>query len=150
MPNMPIATSQKCMELGGNAACARQIAIAELGRGNEEAALAATRFAEQLTTGGINTLAALAYLYGRLGQADEAQRVIQELSEAAESRHIEPLRWADVYIGIGDYDTAFNIVSENIDRRAAYGSTWIEKNVFDDPALEEPRWVELRNRMRPR
>jgi TolB-like protein/Tfp pilus assembly protein PilF len=143
------ASYQKCLELGVSAVCANQLAESELGRGNKEAALEAVRYSEQITNGGANVYAINAYLYGHLGMPDEARRMSQELNEIAREGYVNPLLWALVDIGVGDYDAAYNIITENLElaRRPSPLSS-ITSNVLNDPVLEEPRWVELREQMR--
>jgi len=144
---------QKCLELGGNSACSRFLAASEFGRGDNGAALEALRVTEQISVGSSSAYAFAAYMYGRMGQPDEAIRVFESAREAAVSQYLEPSNWAFAYMGVGDYDEAYNqldTAAGNIhsltDLRMRQP---IRLNLFADPVLEEPKWVELRGRLRP-
>jgi TolB-like protein/Tfp pilus assembly protein PilF len=145
------ASYQKCLDVGTSTVCAQQLAAAELLRGNEEAALDAVRYGEQITNGGTNTTATAAYLYSRLGLLEEARRSYEELSELAREAYVAPLQWAIADMGVGDYDAAYSVIAENLEivlrNTGAAGHAAIRDNFLDDPVLEEPRWVELRNQM---
>jgi hypothetical protein len=55
-----------------------------------------------------------------------------------------------VDIGLGDYEAAYNVNAENLDdaRRNGPLQNPVRDNLTNDSKLEEPRWVELRNRLR--
>jgi adenylate cyclase len=143
-----VASAQHCLEVGGNAGCARVLALTEIVRGNIDAALDATRNIEQISNGGANTFATLVYLYGGFGMPDESQRVYQQFSEMAREAYVNPALWALVDIGMGDYDAAYDAIAENLDgARMTRTLAPIQMNAFNDPVLEEPRWVELRHQM---
>lgn len=142
---------QKCLDLAVSGVCAWELAMIELHRGDEQAALDLTRFIDQTTSGSSgNAYATLAFLYGRLAQTDDARKNSDRLSALAREGYIRPTLWALVHIGVGDYDAAYNVIAENLDDARANGviQNQIGQNITNDPVLEEPRWVELRSQMR--
>jgi hypothetical protein len=56
-------------------------------------------------------------------------------------------------MGIGDYDQAFRqveLAAENlVFLQDTYLAHFIRFNSWSDPTLEEPEWVEARNKFRP-
>ena len=144
---------QECLAIApGEAVCYVFLARAEFARGNNEAALDALRRAEQLLPGDAAPAirGELAYGYGRLGQPEDARRAFEVVREVATNLYVDSSTWAWAYMGVGDYDEAFNAIAENLDRARYNGmARTIRLNSFDDPMLEEPEWVELREQMRP-
>ena len=137
------------------ASCPRELIQPEFALGNRDAALEALTLLEQIAAlDSPNSTAWLAYGYGLVGQRDDARRVFEALEAVAASiDYVDPVLWAMAYMGVGEYDEALNRLKLAIEnpasvRRTTYALN-IMKNLWSDPILEEPEWVEIRNKMRP-
>ena len=91
------------------------------------------------------------YGYGLLGQTEDAQRALRRLRQQATTRYVDSPRWAWAYLGIGDYQEALNQLNAAADNpeRIQYllALNYIRVNFWRDPMLEEPEFVEVRNRL---
>jgi Flp pilus assembly protein TadD len=149
---------QKCLSLDPTAGgCTRTLAWAEFALGNNEEALNGLRRREQISTG-VRQMADVAYGYGRLGQAEDARRVFETLRTRAVDEYVSASQWALAHMGVGDYDEALvllNAAADDLelpleeqlgqDMQALQG---IFGNVWSDPMLEEPEFVEVLERIR--
>lgn len=84
--------------------------------------------------------------HGIAGERDRALAVLNELLEARKTRYIQPQNIAIVYIGLGDFDSAF----EWLDR--AFGDrcgplTFLKVWPFMDRLRSDPRYDELMQRL---
>ncbi len=147
---------QECLDLRPlDSACNRRLAAAEIGRGNRDVALDVLRRLEsQYQDTGVATLAIMAHGFGVLGQLDSAQRAFERLRERATIRYVDPVIWAEAYMGVGDYDEALgllNAAAENPDLiQTPYMPLNMRINFWSDPMLEQPEFAEVRRRLRPR
>ena len=88
----------------------------------------------------------LGYAYGIAGRRADAEKLLQELESRGTSTST-PTAMAFVYVGLGDYDRAFDALE--LARRA--GDMWLTENNMDlifDPLRRDPRWKKLLSRMR--
>jgi TolB-like protein/tetratricopeptide (TPR) repeat protein len=149
-----IEAAQQCLTLDPRILiCSLYMARSEFGLGNHEAALDALRVTEQLT---LNDAAPeiqsiLAWGYGLLGQAEDAQRTFEKFRVLAADRHVNAVAWVWAYMGVGDYDEALRLlngIAENLELlREPYQAHLTRQNVWSDPMLEEPEWVEAREKL---
>ena len=97
--------------------CSRRLAAAEFGRGERDVALDVLRRLE-IRYGqdrGPGTWAVMGHGFGVLGQPDNAQRAFEMLQDLAVDRYVDPVIWAQVHMGIGDYDEAFRLLNTAIE-----------------------------------
>ena len=96
----------------------------------------------------------IAWGYHLLGEPEDAQRVFERFRELAADQHVDSSVWAWAYMGVGDYDEALNqlnAAAENLEYlRIAWVAFYIRQNTWSDPMLEQPEFVEVRERLRPR
>jgi TolB-like protein len=136
--------------------CALFLSSSEFGGGNDEAALDALRITEQLMPADAPPppRAGMAYGYGLLGQGQDAVRSFEIITELAAGRYVDPVTWARAHLGVGDYDEALRqltIAAENHELvQDPYPASFVALNMWSDPALEEPAFVEVRERLRVR
>jgi TolB-like protein/Tfp pilus assembly protein PilF len=122
-------------------------------RGNGEAALAHTRKAEELmeNIATITLFAELVYLYGVLGQSDDARRVLKKIREFSRTRRIPIAAWILCNLGSGDYDRALEWLEVAADDPQPYegyfGLMSVVLNYIHHPVLDEPRFRAVRLRM---
>ena len=115
---------------------------------NEAEALKELRIAEQMESSiNPNDIARLAYGYSRLGRSEDATRVFSVLqTRAAKGQLIRNSAWALSFLAIGEVEKAFDILSKNPNEGLRYLQV-IKSNIMDEPILDTPRFVELRNRI---
>jgi hypothetical protein len=145
-----IEVLQECLTLNpSDGGCSRALAAAEFARGNNEAALDALRLAE--LSGGFGTTVYISHGYGLLRQPEDAQRIFEIIRVRAADRYVDPVIWAWAYMGVGDYDEALNqlnTAAENPELIQDNGrSFYIAVNIWSDPMLDTPAFVEVRNRL---
>jgi eukaryotic-like serine/threonine-protein kinase len=78
--------------------------------------------------------AALAHSCGKAGRADEARRVLDELTELANCKYVAPYFVAGVHIGLGDYDRAIEYLEKSYEEH----SHWLIY-LHIDPSMDELR-----------
>ena len=127
-------------------------------RGNDTEAMRELRLAEDFAKGGAfispAILANIAYGYSRLGQRADAERLFTELQDMADDFRIGARSWAMAYMALGDYSEAANRLRSVVDNpgpdeglNASGAFEDIVLNRWNDPALEESEFVELREQL---
>ena len=129
----------------------------EMLRGNAEVAIQELRFGEQLNSG-VNRLmlTRLVYTYGRLGFADDAVRVFRRLETSSDDTGFATTTlvtsWVFGYLGVRDETLVASLLGQMVeDRGPSSGSfedrVFIARNLMNDPILEKPDFVELREQL---
>lgn len=88
----------------------------------------------------------LGYGFGRLGQVDEARRVLDELQSGGENGYVAELNLAAVYAGLGETDRAF----EQLEIAYAKREPWILALKIGpgfDTIRDDPRFTDLLRRV---
>jgi adenylate cyclase len=133
------------------------LAFVEISRGNPEAAALELARAEQLLAQNrqIVFLPELAYSYSRLGRRADVERIATEIGQAPSGVEIGSGGRAMMYLAFGDHSRAVEELEaaiakiENHEIDEGYFNLMnIRMNVTADPVLEEPPFVELRDRLR--
>ncbi len=126
----------------------RLLGMAEYLAGNKAEALNQVRIAEKILADsdrGPDALAA--YTYSLLGLKEDAARIANMIeSQVAEGKFITPVNWTYANLAIGKYDKAYEVLSQDVNSGLVQ-LQYLKHNMMKDPALEEPRFVELRNRI---
>ena len=65
-------------------------------------------------------IAYLGYGYARGGRANEARKILAELSARAEQRYVPPAFFAFIYAGLGEMDEAFKWIEKAYEERDFY------------------------------
>lgn len=132
------------------------LAWAEIARGNHDEALRAMQIAETLLGNdrAIISLVDLVYSYGRLGRRDEATRLFAEIQALAANQDIGAGGWASAYLGIGDHEKALEQLRLGAERArnkvldpGFFTLMNIRMNPTDDPVLEQPEFVAVREQL---
>ena len=100
-----------------------------------------------LSAGG---LCSLAYAYGRIGLADDVQRLAEQFIRIADSEPVHPMRQAEIQLALGNIDRAYDVLSVMAERPLPpFVSLQLDfvLNTYNDPVLEEPRFVALRRNL---
>lgn len=101
----------------------------------------ATEFME-----GPRRLALLGYAYGKAGRTAEARQVLRELKELGSKQAVPALAFAHVYLGLGDYDDAFEWMDRAVDEKDL-GLT-LQWDSHYEPIRQDPRYQALLRRMK--
>ncbi len=101
----------------------------------------ATEFME-----GPRRLALLGYAYGMAGRTAEAKQVLRELTELASKETVPALAFAHVYLGLGDFDHAFEWMDRAVDEKDL-GLT-LQWDSHYQPIRSDPRYFALLRRMK--
>jgi hypothetical protein len=130
----------------------------EIALGNAEAAIAQVQFCEQLA-GDRRLLVFLpewAYVYGRAGRHEDAARIFRELQENAAAGALPGAGgWAMAYLAIDDHDLALKWLEVGAERAAHherdegfFNLMSLKINLANNPVLEQPAFIDVRNRLR--
>jgi TolB-like protein/DNA-binding winged helix-turn-helix (wHTH) protein/tetratricopeptide (TPR) repeat protein len=90
--------------------------------------------------------AAQAYIYGRAGQPEQAQRCIEELLRIHRSQPLYPIVFVAPYIGSGDKDQAFAWLEKSVAAHSP-GLTALKVDPVYDPLRSDPRFQDLLRRV---
>jgi Flp pilus assembly protein TadD len=115
-----------------------------IGAGTE--AVAALEKAHELSRGVPFTLGFLAYAYGRAGRSDEARALLARAGEAAKVGYVPPSTFAFGYIGLGDWNAAFEWLDRAIEGRDPLVMP-IKTYGFLDPVRGDARYRTLLQKM---
>jgi len=112
-----------------------------------DAAIADMRHAVELADGNSRPSALLAIYLARLGQVEEARRILNRLLALEKTRYVPPTSLAAVHVALGDVGSALDA----LDRAFMTRDTRLTF-LKDDPRLaglhEEPRFVALLHKMK--
>jgi TolB-like protein/Tfp pilus assembly protein PilF len=78
----------------------------------------------------------IAVVYAHMGKTDEARDMLKRLGD----------RSSDVYVALGEKDTAFRLLFEDVARRVDW-HLYIKADPFYDALHADPRWEDLLRRM---
>lgn len=133
------------------------LAGVELVRGNEKTAGEQLRLAEPFVTASENpsSFAELAYAYSRLGSSDDVARIAARFEDTRAETEVGAGAIAMIELALGNEDEALRWLAEGADRaeRNELDVSFnimmnLRMNPFQDPVLERPEFVALRNRLR--
>ena len=125
----------------------------EATRSNRMAALAELPIAEQLLgeTTNPHFVADIAYIYGRIDQPDEATRLFESIQRSSALRRIAAPAWVLLYLAIGDQAQALYWLKDAADNPQPYEGHFatlrLKNNIWNDPILDQPEFVEVRSRL---
>ena len=126
------------------------LAEVEAARGDLATAVQYLRILEQVGERfGQGGLARMAYVYSLAGLAEEAQQLVRETEERATPP--STVQRAVNQLALGNTDEALQLFEEAADfRLPSAGATltiMIKNNVYNDPVLERPEFVDVRRRL---
>lgn len=129
-----------------------RLAFAEMLSGNTREALQHLSIAEQLADEANPPPSGPAiYLYGRLGLADEAERMFAAFAAETEAGDFaSDTEWIVASLGIGDIERAYEL-AERVAARPLppwiADEHWLVLNPLNDPVLERPEFLALRRKL---
>jgi len=116
------------------------------GTGAGDEAVAALERANQLSGGAPFTLGYLALVCGRAGGTERTRALLERAGEAAKTGYVPPSTFAFGYIGLGDWDPAFEWLDRAIEGRDPLVMP-IKTYQFLDPVRDDPRYRALLRKM---
>ena len=129
----------------------RFYAMALITAGNIPEALTELQLAEKLLNdrNPARDIARTAYGYSILGLREDAMRVFGLLQEReAKGEFISIRAWIEAYLAIGEIEKAYAIWAQNpVPSEGMRILQFIKSNIVNNPILEEPRFVKLRNQL---
>jgi serine/threonine-protein kinase len=93
------------------------------------------------------TLGVLGRAYARVGNSEAALRILGELVEMREQRHVPPRAFASVYAGLDSLDTAMDWLIRAAETRDPW-LQWEVRNPLNDNLRNHPQYPELLRLMR--
>lgn len=102
--------------------------------------------AAALSRGAALSLADLGYVRARLGEREEAQRILQQLAATSKERYTPALAFAIVYVGLGENDQALSWLEKAYEERfnrLAYS----RREAVWDTLRTDPRFKDLLRRI---
>ena len=117
-------------------------------KGQYTEAAATFRKAIQIGDGSPNAKSHLAYALARLGNRDEALKLIDELKRQATHEHINSFHFAVPYIGLGNKDEAFFWLGKGVDEQSI-GFAELDVHPWFDDLRSDPRFKALLIRTSP-
>jgi tetratricopeptide (TPR) repeat protein len=116
------------------------------GTGAGREAVAALEKAHELSGGMPFTLGFLALIYGRAGQCDDTRRLLKSAEKLATAGYVPPTTFALGYIGLADWDAAFEWMDKAIEIRDPIIMP-IKSFPFLDPVRGDARYQVLLQKM---
>jgi len=128
-----------------------QLGFAQVSLGDWDDAVRELKVAEEIYGENIQSqrYSQLAAGYARMGRSDDVERLFHALEVRAENSPVTAAVWAQMYIALEDYDQALEWLETAVDSQAPdlVPLGHIKGNPYGNPALEEPRFQELRDRI---
>ena len=118
----------------------------QLKRGMADEGVAELERAVSLSPGDTNWLAQLGQVYALVGRTDQAREVLRQLEDRARSTYVSPYHLAFVYTGLGEQETALDLLERAVEERAGamYG---IKGSFLLAPLRSHPRFKALLKKM---
>lgn len=109
---------------------------------------AAASYEQALTLSKRHTmvLAMLGYSHVLAGRQSEARAILAELQERAKHQYVSPYRFAVLYTGLGEKDTAFQWLNKAYDEQDLL-LIYVNINPFSDTLRQDPRFGELLHKL---
>jgi serine/threonine protein kinase/tetratricopeptide (TPR) repeat protein len=124
----------------------RLLGTSLLKKGQPEEGIAEIQKAVALSGDSVEEKAYLGYAYAAIGRRNEAQKVINELTEQSHRKYISPYLLALVYTGLGDKDQAFEWLEKAYSDRAV-NLIWLNVEPIFDNLRSDPRFANLVRRV---
>ena len=109
-------------------------------------AIAAIKEVQGSNAGTPRILGGLAFVYAASGDRDKALKIVERLKPVAEANAEIAVRLGQVFIVLGDMDSAFEWLEKAYQRRAPLLRT-LKADFFYDSVRSDPRFKDLLRRM---
>jgi DNA-binding winged helix-turn-helix (wHTH) protein/TolB-like protein/Flp pilus assembly protein TadD len=91
-------------------------------------------------------LSHLAYAYAKMGRKDEAKRLLEELKHLSTQRYVSSALIANIFVGLGDKDRAFEWLEKGYEERD-FRMIFLKVAPMLDNLRSDPRFTDLLRRM---
>jgi len=115
-------------------------------RGEFDRAIAEFNRSIELGGRSVNHVAVLGYTYGRAGNRGRANQCLGELTTRAAARHVSPMWFALVHLGLMDREGLFSWLNRAFEERDG-SLILVTAAVEFDPVREDPRFKALLDKM---
>jgi Flp pilus assembly protein TadD len=85
----------------------------------------------------------LGHLYARTGRKEEAREILRELRLSSKQRYVALYDLALIHIGLGENETAMDLLEESYEQRDSYNIAYIKIDPYLDPLRGQPRFEAL-------
>jgi hypothetical protein len=89
----------------------------------------------------------LAHANGTAGKKDEAEKILEKLTERSKHQYVPSYWVAMIHVGLGDKDKAFSWLERAVQERSSW-LAWAKVEPRFDPIRTDPRFGSLLVRMR--
>jgi len=100
----------------------------------------------ELRPGDPAALAALGYVYARLGQKDETRKILSQLTEISKQHYVPSFEFATIYAGLGDADNAMSWLEKSYRQRESQ-MPFIKSDDRLNSLHSDPRFQDLIRRL---
>jgi tetratricopeptide (TPR) repeat protein len=100
-----------------------------------------------ISPGNPAALSVLGYAYAVAGKRADAQKVLNELTELSKQKYVPAWAMAEIYVGLGEKDRAFEWLEKAYEERFAGLLGGIKVDPVFDPLRSDPRFADLLRRM---
>jgi tetratricopeptide (TPR) repeat protein len=114
--------------------------------GRYEMAIAEGEKGVNLSGGSPLMRAALAHTYGEAGRTNEARQTLDDLIKLANDKYIAPHLFAEVYLGLGETDSAMDFL-EKSDEEHSHWLIYLHMDPSMDRLRDHPRFQDLLQRV---
>jgi serine/threonine-protein kinase len=114
--------------------------------GRQDEGIEALQRAVTMSGGGSGWLSQLGQAYGLAGRLDEARAALAQLLANAADRYVPPYHLAYVYVGLGEYDKAMDMLEQAFDEQSGAVSG-IKGSFLFVPLRSHPRFTALLQKM---
>jgi adenylate cyclase len=123
------------------------LGVAQAAKGLLDPAIDEARLARRLEPGDPNPVMLYGYACARAGRRPEALEALEDLRAMAEKRYVSAFLVADVYVGLGEEDKAFEWLEKAYEERSGRLVYLGVERAFD-PLRSDPRFQSLVKRIR--
>jgi tetratricopeptide (TPR) repeat protein len=111
-------------------------------KGQQREAVEATQKSILYSDSSVEYLAQLGFIEGRIGKKDEARRILDDLLSRRRGGYVPPFLVGELYIGLGEADSAFVWLNRAADEHSNNMEYLIIDPTFD-PIRNDPRFATL-------
>jgi tetratricopeptide (TPR) repeat protein len=115
--------------------------------GRKDEGLAALQRAVEMSGSGSTWLSQLGQAYGMAGRENDARDILAQLLASAGERYVPPYHLAYVYVGLGEYDKALDMLEQAFEQRSG-AISGIKGSFLFAPLRTQPRFTALLTKMR--
>ncbi|HVQ56102.1 MAG TPA: tetratricopeptide repeat protein [Pyrinomonadaceae bacterium] len=146
--DVAIMQLKKVLEMDENFASAHfDLGYCYLMKGMYDESIAEFQKARAITNDGSFQLSGLASALVKVGNRQEARKILQQLSERKQREYVDPQFLAAIYAALGEKENAFANLEEAYNERSDYIPILKVSPAYDDEFRSDPRFQDLLRRV---